>query len=88
MATGGYDPTTENETPWEDHGIDRKDFFFFFFVICFICFYYTLHCLQNIGYNICITLITIHTYTYNNFFFFFLHVYIAFNYFTIYIQFL
>ena len=25
MATGGYDPTTENETPWEDHGIDRKD---------------------------------------------------------------
>ena len=47
----------------------NKDFFFF--VICFICFYYTLHCLQNIGYNICITLITIHTYTYNNFFFFF-----------------
>ena len=26
MATGGvYDPTTENETPWEDHGIDRDD---------------------------------------------------------------
>ena len=25
MATGGYEPTTENETPWEDHGIDRKD---------------------------------------------------------------
>ena len=46
-------------------------FFFFFFVICFIYFYYTLHCLQNIGYNICITLITIHTYTYNNFFFFY-----------------
>ena len=26
MATGGvYDPTTENETPWEDHVIDHKD---------------------------------------------------------------
>ena len=26
MATGGvYDPTTENETPWEDHGIDHDD---------------------------------------------------------------
>ena len=26
MATGGvYDPTTENETPWEDHVIDRND---------------------------------------------------------------
>ena len=24
MATGGvYDPTTENETPWEDHGINH-----------------------------------------------------------------
>ena len=23
MAEGGYDPTTENETPWEDHGIDH-----------------------------------------------------------------
>ena len=23
MASGGYDPTTENETPWEDHGIDH-----------------------------------------------------------------
>ena len=22
---GGYDPTTENETPWEDHGIDHDD---------------------------------------------------------------
>ena len=20
-----YDPTTENETPWEDHGIDHDD---------------------------------------------------------------
>ena len=25
MAEGGYDPTTENETPWEDHGIDDHD---------------------------------------------------------------
>ena len=25
MAAGGYDPTTENETPWEDHGIDHND---------------------------------------------------------------
>ena len=25
MATGPYDPTTENETPWEDHGIDHDD---------------------------------------------------------------
>ena len=25
MAEGGYDPTTENETPWEDHGIDQDD---------------------------------------------------------------
>ena len=26
MATGGvYDPTTENKTPWEDHGIDHDD---------------------------------------------------------------
>ena len=25
MAAGGYDPTTENETPWEDHGIDHSD---------------------------------------------------------------
>ena len=26
MATGGvYDPTTENETPWEDHVIDHND---------------------------------------------------------------
>ena len=25
MATGGYDPTTENETPWEDHGIDHDN---------------------------------------------------------------
>ena len=25
MAEGGYDPTTENETPWEDHGIDHDD---------------------------------------------------------------
>ena len=25
MATGGYDPTTENETPWEDHEIDHND---------------------------------------------------------------
>ena len=25
MAEGGYDPTTENETPWEDRGIDYKD---------------------------------------------------------------
>ena len=23
MAEGGYDPTTQNETPWEDHGIDN-----------------------------------------------------------------
>ena len=23
MAEGGYDPTNENETPWEDHGIDH-----------------------------------------------------------------
>ena len=23
MATGGYDPTNENETPWEDRGIDH-----------------------------------------------------------------
>ena len=23
MAEGGYDPTTQNETPWEDHGIDH-----------------------------------------------------------------
>ena len=23
MAEGGYDPTKENETPWEDHGIDN-----------------------------------------------------------------
>ena len=23
MAEGGYDPTTENETPWEDHGINH-----------------------------------------------------------------
>ena len=23
MAEGGYDPNTENETPWEDHGIDH-----------------------------------------------------------------
>ena len=23
MAEGGFDPTTENETPWEDHGIDH-----------------------------------------------------------------
>ena len=22
---GGYDPTTENETPWEDHGLDHDD---------------------------------------------------------------
>ena len=25
MAEGGYDPTTEKETPWEDHGIDHDD---------------------------------------------------------------
>ena len=25
MATGGYDPTTENETLWEDHGINHDD---------------------------------------------------------------
>ena len=25
MAAGGYDPTTENETPWEDHGIDHDN---------------------------------------------------------------
>ena len=25
MATGGYDPATENETPWEDQGIDHND---------------------------------------------------------------
>ena len=25
MAKGGYDPTTENETPWEDHGIDHDN---------------------------------------------------------------
>ena len=25
MATGWYDPTTENETPWEDHRIDHDD---------------------------------------------------------------
>ena len=25
MAEGGYDPTTESETPWEDHGIDHDD---------------------------------------------------------------
>ena len=25
MAEGGYDATTENETPWEDHGIDHDD---------------------------------------------------------------
>ena len=25
MTEGGYDPTTENETPWEDHGIDHND---------------------------------------------------------------
>ena len=25
MAEGGYDPTTENETSWEDHGIDHDD---------------------------------------------------------------
>ena len=25
MAEGGYDPTTENKTPWEDHGIDHDD---------------------------------------------------------------
>ena len=26
MAEGGvFDPTTENETPWEDHGIDHDD---------------------------------------------------------------
>ena len=25
MDEGGYDPTTENETPWEDHGIDHDD---------------------------------------------------------------
>ena len=25
MAEGGYDPTTENKTPWEDHGIDHHD---------------------------------------------------------------
>ena len=25
MAEGGYDPTTENETPWEDHGIDHDN---------------------------------------------------------------
>ena len=25
MAEGGYDPTTENKTPWEDHVIDHDD---------------------------------------------------------------
>ena len=25
MAEGGYDPTTENKTPWEDRGIDHDD---------------------------------------------------------------
>ena len=25
MAEGGYDPNTENETPWEDRGIDHDD---------------------------------------------------------------
>ena len=25
MTEGGYDPTTENKTPWEDHGIDHDD---------------------------------------------------------------
>ena len=25
MAEGGYDPTTENKNPWEDHGIDDHD---------------------------------------------------------------
>ena len=25
MAEGGYDPTNENETPWEDHGIDHDN---------------------------------------------------------------
>ena len=53
----------------------------FFFVICFIFFFYNaLHYLQNIGYNICITLLTIHTYAYNNLVFCFLHVYITLNY--------
>ena len=26
MATGGYDPTPDNETPWEDHAIDHDDY--------------------------------------------------------------
>ena len=26
MAEGGYDPNTENETPWEDNGIDHDDY--------------------------------------------------------------
>ena len=52
-----------------------SNIFFFFF------FYNALHYLQNIVYNICITLLTIHTYTYNNLVFcFFLHVYITLNY--------
>ena len=25
LYTMAYDPTTENETPWEDHGIDHDD---------------------------------------------------------------
>ena len=25
MAEGGYDPTTENETPWEDHWLNHDD---------------------------------------------------------------
>ena len=25
MAEGGYNPDTENKTPWEDHGIDHDD---------------------------------------------------------------
>ena len=67
-----------------DGNLAWKIYLFFFFcnLFYFFFFYNALHYLQNIVYNICITLLTIHTYTYNNlvFLFFFLHVYITLNY--------
>ena len=50
-------------------------FFFFFCNLFYFFFYNALHYLQNIGYNICITLLTIHTYTYNNLVFCFFYTF-------------
>ena len=52
-----------------------KPVYFFFCNLFYFFFYNALHYLQNIGYNICITLLTIHTYTYNNLVFCFFYTF-------------